>query len=110
MVILDVMIDESRLQIALKILQKWKVNERQIQSILLFELSEAETNERTDLILQIDRALKIMFNNSDNIYGFMRMRNKHHLLDGLAPLELINQDNVKGLKVTLKLLRGMTSG
>lgn len=108
--ILDVMIDESRLQIALKILQKWKVNERQIQSILLFELSEAETNERTDLILQIDRALKIMFNNPDNIYGFMRMRNKHHLLDGLAPLELINQDNVKGLKVTLKLLRGMTSG
>ncbi|QOL25664.1 hypothetical protein LP316_15445 [Thalassotalea sp. LPB0316] len=103
------MISENSEIEALNILRYWKASEQLVQSILSMNVGESELQERIELILQIDAKLKVMFNNPDNIYGFMSMPNNHHLLDGFTPLELVDREGKAGLKATLKLLKGMVS-
>ena len=103
------MVDECAVIKAQKILQNWKASSRQIDSILPLGVNEKELEERSGLILQIDQALKIMFNNPDNINGFMTMPNKHQLFDGSEPLDFIEREGIAGLKLTLKLVLGIAS-
>lgn len=103
------MVNEYAVIEASQILQKWKATSHQIDSILPLDVNEKELQERCGLILQIDGALKIMFNNPDNINGFMKMPNKHRLFDGSEPLDFIEREGVAGLKLILKLVLGIAS-
>ena len=101
------MVDEYTVIKAQKILQNWKASSRQIDSILPLGVNEKELEERGGLILEIDQALKVMFNNPANINGFMRMPNNHQLFDGSEPLDFIEREGIAGLKMTLKLVIGI---
>ncbi|SET05292.1 antitoxin Xre/MbcA/ParS toxin-binding domain-containing protein [Thalassotalea agarivorans] len=101
------MVDEYAVTKAQKILQNWKASSRQIDSILPLGVNEKELEERSRLILQIDQALKIMFNNPDNINGFMRMPNHNDTFKGKTPLEVVSSG---GLNELIKVFNYLKEG
>lgn len=78
--------EEPKEQMVLDILNAWKATSVQIAKLVSKGAGNAEKRERIALILQIDAALHVVFNNPDNINGFMNFRNKHALFDGRRPL------------------------
>ena len=60
-------------------------------------LSE-EQQHRLSYILRIHGALRLLFDNPKNIYGFMSFKNKNKPFNGNRPLDLISAGNVDDLK------------
>lgn len=52
--------------------------------------------QRLSLILNIHANLRLLFSNSKNIYGFMRMVNKNSPFEGQKPIDVATQ-NLDGL-------------
>ena len=103
--------DEAKAKIGLKavlnILDKWQCTPQQAQDILqvskatYYKLKKDPSGvklshdqfERLSYILNIHSALRILFNNPDNCYGFMRMPNHNPYFNGQTPLSLIATGN-----------------
>lgn len=49
--------------------------------------------ERMSYVLNMHQALRIVFDNAENVYGFMRMNNNNPFFNGRSPLELIATGN-----------------
>lgn len=99
--------DAERAKVGLKavlnILDKWQSTPQQAQEILqvskatYYKLKKDSTGvklshdqfERLSYILNIHSALRILFNNPENYYGFMRMPNQNPYFNGKTPLEII---------------------
>lgn len=85
------------------ILSSWGCTAQQSQNILKLSKSSyhkfkanPETTklsddqlERVSYLLNIHQALRIVFSNSANIYGFMTMKNHNDFFAGRTPLEII---------------------
>lgn len=94
--------DAIALKAAFTILDKWGANAEQQQNIL--QLAKAtyykhraggepkltsDQLTRISYLLNIHSALRTVFENPTNIYGFMAMPNKNAYFNGAAPLSLI---------------------
>ena len=100
------------LKVALRVLSKWECSQEQIQNILNIKNLESyitsKTNnqimlseeqiDRVSLILNIHASLVNLFNNEDNIYGFMKFKNTNKPFGGKTPLNLIETGNFEALK------------
>ena len=99
--------EKPKEQMVLDILNAWKATPVQIASLVSKGSGNTEKRERIALILQIESALHVVFNNPDNINGFMNFRNKHALFDGRRPLDVVAEGDIHTLKRIAEHVKGM---
>ncbi len=66
--------------------------------------------ERISYLLNIHSHLRIVFENPDNIYGFMSMKNSNGFFNGKSPLEAIGGGSFSALYETFRHVDAMRNG
>lgn len=106
----------AALKLGLRILGKWGCSLRQMQIILgvdedlilkkEMDLCSLSKNQlcRISYVANIHAALRVIFNNKSNIYGFMSMPNNNEYFAGRTPLTVIESGDINDLKATLEQL------
>lgn len=111
------------LKTALNILEKWACSNEQTLRILgmkhttITYASEAADQEslsddqikRISYILNIHAVLRMLFDNPDNVYRFMSMRNNNPYFDGRTPLDIISTGNLASLHDVFAHLDALTN-
>jgi hypothetical protein len=104
----------------LNILNKWGCSQN--DKISLLDVSQATLSRmmnqpekvrlskdlmtRMSLILNIHQALRLIFNNPENVYGFMSMKNNNPFFNGSRPIDAAKTD-VIGLYETFRNIDGL---
>ena len=111
-------------KVAFNILEKWGCTALQKQAILgikkgsfnryqkdldTVSLSDDQL-ERISYITNIHQALRTVFSNPDNIYGFMSMKNNNPYFNGRTPLSIISTGKFGALYEVFKRVDGMRNG
>ncbi|MEH6576945.1 MAG: antitoxin Xre/MbcA/ParS toxin-binding domain-containing protein [Amphritea sp.] len=89
------MTQRAGLKVAKAILTKWSCSDCEIDQILA---DEQDLDLRISYILNIHARLRTLFENPDNVYGFMSYPNHNDFFAGRSPLELIINGNLSDLK------------
>lgn len=106
----------SGLKAAFNILDKWRCTAEQAQAILRLpkatyykyrndpESARLDRDQlaRISYLLNMHQALRIVFENPENVYGFMRKRNHNPYFHGRAPLEVIGNGDFAALYETFR--------
>lgn len=109
---------EVGLRAVFAILSKWECNVQQQIRILGISKSSyyryrrassspklnPEQIERLSLILNLHAYLRTLFENPQNVYGFMRMPNGNSFFNGQTPLIYISGGSLQSLKDTAHYL------
>lgn len=109
---------------ALNILNKWDCTEKEKMAILGVGRSTlhkyqsapesarltADLLERISYLLNIHALLRTLFENPDNIYGFVRMPNHNPFFGGKTPMEIMSSGLVTALYEVYKHLDAIRSG
>ncbi len=118
-------IDHSKaFMMGVNILDKWQCTSAQKQAILSIPKSTyhrylKEPNsvllnpdqlERLSYIANIHQALRIVFSNPDNVYGFMKMKNENPYFNGRSPLSIIESGNFGALYEVFKHIDSLRGG
>lgn len=106
------------LKTAVAILEKWGASGEQGAAILRVSRSTYARAKRRDpawevsldtdqltrisLVLNIHSALRLVFENPENLYGFMAMANHNAFFHGRTPLDVIAQGDFVSLYETFK--------
>ncbi len=106
------------LRAAVNILEKWQASGDQACNILrvsrstLGRAKQADTTwslsldtdqmQRVSLVLNIHSALRLIFDNPQNVYGFARMANDNEFFAGRSPLEIMAQGDMISLYETFR--------
>lgn len=112
------------LKAALRILEKWGATPDQVQKILRISRAayykyrdipesaslDSDQLERISYLLNIHAALRTLFENPENVYGFMGMANHNPYFNGRAPLELIATGQLGVLYETFKRVDALRGG
>ncbi len=116
--------DLIAIRAAMNILEKWGCSTEQQQNILqlsraaLYKYRQKETKTaslthdqltRISYLLNMHSALRIVFSNPENVYGFMTMENHNAYFNGATPLSLIEGGEFGNLHEVAKrvdVLRG----
>lgn len=113
------------LRTAVGILEKWSASSDQACRILRISRStytrarqrdplwsvalDSDQMQRISFVLNIHAALRLVFDNPDNVYGFPSMANHNEFFNGRSPLEIMAQGDMISLYETFKridVLRG----
>lgn len=113
------------LRAAVGILEKWQATSEQACRILRISRStytrarqadtawsvslDADQMQRISFVLNIHAALRLVFDNPDNVYGFARMPNDNDFFNGRTPLDVMSQGDMISLYETYRridVLRG----
>ncbi|HDS1738029.1 MULTISPECIES: antitoxin Xre-like helix-turn-helix domain-containing protein [Pseudomonas] len=111
------------LRTAINIMEKWQANSKQIENVLRISRStyarakdhqravslDSDQMARISLVLNMHAALRTVFDNPDNVYGFVSMKNNNDFFDGQSPLEVMAQGSFIQLYETFRridVLRG----
>jgi hypothetical protein len=106
------------------ILTKWGCSVAQKQAILAipkstFHRYQKDNNtvslnndqlERLSYLTNIHQALRLVFSNPDNVYGYMGMVNNNPYFNGRTPLSIISSGNFGALYEVFKRIDFMRSG
>ena len=106
------------------ILDKWESSAAQKQAILGIPRSSfhryqkdpstvslsSDQLERLSYIANIHQALRIVFSNPDNVYGFMGMINNNPYFNGRTPLSIISTGSFGSLYEVFKRIDSMRNG
>jgi hypothetical protein len=109
---------------ALNILNKWNCTEKEKMAILGVGRSTLhkyqatpesarltpDLLERISYLLNIHALLRTLFENPDNIYGFVRMPNRTAFFGGKTPMEIMSSGLVTALYEVYKHLDAVRSG
>lgn len=109
-------VEATALKTAIAILDKWECTPDQAWAILGMKKSSYYKNrdntatarmthdqlERVSYILNIHAALRVIFDNPDNVSGFMRMKNHNPYFNGASPLDIIASGNFGALYETYR--------
>ncbi|HWV10642.1 MULTISPECIES: antitoxin Xre-like helix-turn-helix domain-containing protein [unclassified Pseudomonas] len=106
------------LRAALNILEKWGASADQAGRILRISRStytrarqqgsawsvtlDADQLQRVSLVLNTHAALRLIFDNPENVYGFARMENHNEFFNGRAPLDIMAQGDMISLYETYR--------
>lgn len=115
----------SGLRAAVGILEKWRASSEQACRILRISRStytrarqrdadwevalDADQMQRISFVLNIHAALRLVFDNPDNVYGFPSMANNNEFFNGRSPLDIMSQGDMISLYETFRridVLRG----
>jgi hypothetical protein len=112
--------NNTALKAAFNILDKWGCSPEQSVLILGLEKSDyydCQTNglldkqlERVSYILNIHAALRMLFENPENLYGFMSMNNHNAFYDGRKPIDIITSGRLDDLSNTFKRIDSLVIG
>ncbi|WP_460122990.1 antitoxin Xre-like helix-turn-helix domain-containing protein [Pseudomonas sp. S2_C03] len=113
------------LRAAVGILEKWRASSEQACRILRISRStytrarqhdpdwsvalDADQMQRISIVLNIHAALRLVFDNPENVYGFPSMNNDNEFFNGRSPLEIMAQGDMISLYETFRridVLRG----
>ena len=111
------------LRTAVNIMEKWNATSRQIENVLRISRStyarakdqqrsvslDSDQMARISLVLNIHASLRTIFDNPDNVYGFLAMANDNAFFDGRSPLEIMAEGSFIQLYETFRridVLRG----
>jgi hypothetical protein len=111
------------LKTVLNILQKWRCSEAEKVALLGIKRSTlhkyqddpmsarvtADLGERVSYLLNIHHALRLLFSNPDNVYGFVRLANPSRPFNGQSPMEFMQSGRCAALYEVfrhLDVLRG----
>lgn len=113
------------LRTAVAILDRWGATGEQGEAILRVSHSTYARAKRKDglpsisldrdqltrvsFVLNIHAALRVIFDNPDNVYGFMRMANDNAFFFGRSPLEVMSTGDIVAVYETFRridVLRG----
>lgn len=111
-------------QMGNNILDKWGCSAAQKQAILGITKSSfhryqknpntislsSDQLERLSYLANIHQALRIVFSNPDNVYGFMGMTNNNPYFNGRTPLSIITTGSFGSLYEVFKRIDSMRSG
>ncbi|MCG9674754.1 hypothetical protein L1D33_14495 [Vibrio chagasii] len=116
----DASVHRKGLEASFKILERWEANNVQILSILgisnsidqILSSGQLSTEQitRISYILNIHAALRTLFNNDKNVYGFMIMENKSIFFSGERPLSLIESGDLKAIERVANHLISLSQG
>lgn len=112
------------LRAAINILDKWSASVKQTSLILRISpstITHAKNTENTEwtedldvdvmqrisLVLNIYSALRLIFDNPDNVYGFVGMKNDNEFFNGRAPLDIMAQGDLVSLYETFKQINSL---
>ncbi|OEY65064.1 antitoxin Xre-like helix-turn-helix domain-containing protein [Marinobacter sp. X15-166B] len=112
------------LRTALNILDKWGCTADQAQAILRLPKAtyykyrnnpdtarlDKDQLTRISYLLNMHQALRIVFENPENVYGFMSKRNHNPFFHGRTPLEVIASGDFGALYETFKRIDTMRGG
>lgn len=115
---------KTALKVALEILGKWRCSEQEKTAILGIGRStlhkyqsrpetarlSADLLERISYILNIHQALRTLFDNPENIYGFVRKPNRHPFFNNASPMEIMRGGRVAGLYEVFRHLDALRGG
>lgn len=98
------------LRTALRILEKWKATTEQASSVLRVSRSsisraqqgkgvelDRDQLERASIVLNCHASLRLVFDNPENVYGFMGLENHNEFFNGRKPLEIMAQGDLMPL-------------
>lgn len=113
------------LRAAVGILEKWGASSDQACRILRISRStytrakprdpdwsvslDSDQMQRISFVLNIHAALRLIFDNPENVYGFPSMANDNEFFNGRSPLEIMAQGDMISLYETFRridVLRG----
>jgi hypothetical protein len=108
----------SGLRTALRILDKWEASSEQACRILRISRStytrakqtgsewsvglDMDQMHRISFVLNIHAALRTVFDNPDNVYGFPSMANENEFFNGRKPLDIMAQGDIVSLYETFR--------
>ncbi|RYG18634.1 MAG: DUF2384 domain-containing protein [Chitinophagaceae bacterium] len=109
---------------ALNIMDKWSCSEKEKMALLgigrstLHKYQSAPDSarltpdllERISYLLNIHAILRILFENPENVYGFVRMPNKNAFFNGKAPMEILASGLMSALYEVHRHLDGIRDG
>lgn len=109
---------------ALNIMDKWNCSEKEKMALLgvgrstLHKYQSAPASarlspdllERISYLLNIHAVLRIVFENPENQYGFLRMPNKNSFFDGKAPMDILSSGLMSALYEVHRHLDAMRNG
>lgn len=114
------------LRAALGILEKWAASAEQACQILRISRStytrarqgdtqwtvalDADQLQRISMVLNIHAALRLVFDNPENVYGFVAMANHNEFFNGRSPLEVMAQGDMISLYETFRRLDALRGG
>lgn len=114
------------LHAAVAILDKWRATGDQACRILRISRStqtrarqqeagwsvslDADQMQRISLVLNIHAALRLVFDNPQNVYGFAGMPNHNEFFNGRSPLEIMAQGDMISLYETFRRLDALRGG
>ena len=106
------------LRAAVGVLEKWQASGDQACRILRISRStytrakqrdpewsvglDADQMQRISFVLNIHAALRVVFDNPENVYGFPAMANDNEFFNGRAPLEVMSQGDMISLYETFR--------
>jgi hypothetical protein len=106
------------LRAAVGILDKWQASSDQACRILRISRStytrvkqrepgwtvalDADQMQRISFVLNIHAALRLVFDNPENVYGFPAMANDNEFFNGRSPLEIMSQGDMISLYETFR--------
>lgn len=106
------------LRAALNILDKWGASSEQACRVLRISRStytrarqrdsqwsvglDSDQLQRISMVLNIHAALRLVFDNPENVYGFPSMENRNEFFNGRAPLDIMAQGDMISLYETFR--------
>ena len=79
-----------------KLLFRWGATHEQVQTILPTTVGHLEV--RISHLLNIHAALRTIFSNEDNVYGFMSRTNNNTFFNGRSPIRIIASGRLSDLQ------------
>lgn len=110
------------LRTAIKIMENWEANQAQIANILRVSAStiarakasqqhafnlDADQLDRISYVLNIHASLRTLFENQENVRGFMAMPNHNPFFNGRAPLDIMADGRFANLYETFRHINGL---
>lgn len=102
--------------VALRILSGWRATPFQACQILRISLStyrrgpqpgirrrlDVDQQQRISIVLNIHAHLRVLFNNQDNVRGFVGLKNDNPFFEGRSPLQIMAQGGMIPLLETYR--------
>jgi hypothetical protein len=112
------------LKAALNILNKWQCSETEKQALLGIKRSTLhkyqddpqsarvthDLSERVSYLLNIHHALRLLFSNPENVYGFVRLENLSAPFNGLTPMQFMQSGRCAALYEVFRHVDGLRGG
>ena len=111
------------LRAALNILEKWRASCEQACQVLRISRStytrasqkdsawavslDSDQMQRISLVLNIHAALRVVFDNPENVHGFPSMMNNNAFFNGRAPIDIMAQGDMTSLYETFQQIEAL---